>query len=141
MITARSSSCAARGPRALASPSACATGFKAELTWLVEGYATALAVQATLRSLGRQRDRVVAAMSAGNLLPLAQRIKIDFILADCDANNVGYTQAKKCILYLRKPMAKSIWTPDKAGEDAWDVWANHPFLFRDVLRRMISDRK
>ena len=86
---------------------------QAARTWLVEGYATGLSVEAALRLL-KLRDSVTVCFSAGNLVHVAEQLGIDAVVfADNDESGAGERAAKA----TGRPycMSKAV------GEDANDV--------------------
>lgn len=70
---------------------------QAARTWLVEGYATALSVEAALKLL-RLRDSVTVCFSAGNLIHVAQQLQAErqavAVFADHDASGAGERAAR-----------------------------------------------
>lgn len=60
---------------------------------LVEGYATALSVQAALKSLKR-RYTIHVCFSAGNLVKVSRHVPRGFVIADNDASETGEKAAK-----------------------------------------------
>lgn len=66
---------------------------QAKRTWLVEGYATGLSVEAALRLL-KLRDAVMVCFSAGNLIYVASQLSLDaFVFADNDESGAGQRAA------------------------------------------------
>lgn len=86
---------------------------QATRTWLVEGYATGLSVEAALRLL-KLRDSVTVCFSAGNLVHVAEQLGIDAVVfADNDESGAGERAAKATgRAYCMSPAI---------GEDANDV--------------------
>lgn len=89
---------------------------QAARTWLVEGYATALSVEAALKLL-RLRDSVTVCFSAGNLIHVAQQLQAErqavAVFADHDASGAGERAA-------RQTGAPWVMSPVQ-GEDANDM--------------------
>lgn len=86
---------------------------QAARTWLVEGFATGLSVQAALRALS-MRDAVVVCFSAGNLIHVAGMLSGElFVFADHDASGAG----QRAAIQTGKPYAMS----GQVGEDANDL--------------------
>lgn len=86
---------------------------QATRTWLVEGYATALSVEAALRLL-KLRDSVTVCFSAGNLVHVAQQLSIEaLVFADNDVSGAGERAAQAAM----RPYCMS----DVIGEDANDL--------------------
>lgn len=89
---------------------------QAARTWLVEGYATALSVEAALKLL-RLRDSVTVCFSAGNLIHVAQQLQAErqavAVFADHDASGAGERAA-------RQTGAPWVMSPLQ-GEDANDM--------------------
>jgi putative DNA primase/helicase len=81
-------------------------------TWLVEGYATGLSVEAAIRLL-RLRDSVVVCFSAGNLIQVASQLSGCVVFADNDASQAG----ERAAIATGKPYVMS----DVVGEDANDL--------------------
>lgn len=66
---------------------------QAKRTWLVEGYATGLSVEAALRLL-KLRDAVMVCFSAGNLIHVASQLSSEaFVFADNDESGAGQRAA------------------------------------------------
>jgi putative DNA primase/helicase len=80
---------------------------KAPRTWLVEGYATGLSVEAALKLL-RLRDSVLVCFSAGNLIHVASQIGgTRIVCADNDASEAGEKAAKATGLpYCMSPVVR-----------------------------------
>ena len=89
---------------------------QAARTWLVEGYATGLSVEAALRLL-RLRDSVTVCFSAGNLIHVAQQLlgeaQTVAVFADHDASGAGERAART----TGAPWCMS----PRQGEDANDM--------------------
>lgn len=86
---------------------------QAQRTWLVEGFATGLSVQAALRTLS-MRDSVVVCFSAGNLIHVAAKLAgALFVFADNDESGAG----QRAAIQTGKPYCMSGVT----GEDANDL--------------------
>lgn len=67
---------------------------KAARTWLVEGYATGLSVDAALRVL-RLRDSVTVCFSSGNLVSVAKSLSgVNIVFADNDESGAGLRAAQ-----------------------------------------------
>ncbi|HEY8879192.1 MAG TPA: hypothetical protein VIN03_16610 [Roseateles sp.] len=82
-------------------------------TWLVEGFATGLSVQAALRALS-MRDSVVVCFSAGNLIHVATQLSGElFVFADNDESGAG----KRAAIETGRPYCMS----GEVGEDANDL--------------------
>jgi len=62
-------------------------------TWLVEGYATGLSVEAAIRTM-RLRDSVVVCFSAGNMIHVANMLGNGFVFADNDESGAGKRAAE-----------------------------------------------
>jgi len=90
---------------------------QAPRTWLVEGYATGLSVEAALRLL-RLRDSVTVCFSAGNLIHVAQQLEAPAVVfADHDASGAG----ERAAVATGLPWVMS----PELGEDANDVHRRH----------------
>jgi putative DNA primase/helicase len=86
---------------------------QATRTWLVEGYATGLSVEAALRLL-KLRDSVTVCFSAGNLVHVAQQLPIEvMVFADNDMSGAGERAAQSAV----RPYCMS----EVIGEDANDL--------------------
>lgn len=80
-------------------------------TFVVEGYATGLAVRAALRH-AKVRYNVVVCFSAGNMIEVANRYPDCIVIADNDASGTGQRAAKK--------IGRPFWISPIVGEDALD---------------------
>jgi len=105
---------------------------QAARTWLVEGYATGLSVEAALRVL-RLRDSVLVCFSAGNLKHVAAQLTGDrIVFADNDASGTGERIARETGL----PWCMS----SVVGEDANDLHARAGvFALAEVLMSAIHE--
>jgi putative DNA primase/helicase len=81
-------------------------------SWLVEGYATGLSVEAAIRLL-RLRDSVVVCFSAGNLIHVAEQLHGCVVFADNDKSGAG----ERAAIATGKPFVMS----PVQGEDANDM--------------------
>lgn len=89
-------------------------GSSSRETWLVEGYATGLTVDAALRDL-RRTGRVVVCFSAGNLVHVAAHCPNAFVFADNDTSGAGQEAARLSRLpWVMSPVV---------GQDANDLMA------------------
>lgn len=99
-------------------------------TWLCEGYATGLSIQAALRSMYRQAQ-VVICFSAGNLAFVSPQFKSrTYVMADNDPKKAGQLAAEKTGL----PWVM----PDTVGWDANDLHQNDSLDALKALMRRIS---
>lgn len=99
--------------------------------WLVEGYATALSVQAALAKLYRKAC-VVVCFSAGNLSYVAPRLTgRRFVIADNDESGTG----EKVAIASGLPWVM----PDVVGTDANDLYVNNGvFAVTKLLRKCMD---
>ena len=84
--------------------------------WCCEGYATALSIQAALRTLYRQAE-IVVCFSASNIPKVAEQRPRSYVIADHDPNGVGEEAARKTGL--------PYWRPQEPGTDANDYHVAH----------------
>ena len=93
------------------------------VTWLAEGYATALSVLEALKAMYRSSDRVVCAFSAHNLKTVAMQMSGPrYIMADNDApDQMGRQAGQEAARATNLPWAM----PEAEGTDWNDAWAAH----------------
>ncbi len=81
--------------------------------FLVEGYATGLAVRAALKAL-KKRYTLHICFSAGNMLKIAATLPDGIVIADNDESGTGERVAKQ--------IGWPYWMSDSVGEDFNDFW-------------------
>ena len=81
--------------------------------FLVEGYATGLAVRAALKAL-KKRYTLHICFSAGNMIKIAATLPDGIVIADNDESGTGERVAKQ--------IGWPYWMSDSVGEDFNDFW-------------------